>query len=303
MNTPILNIPLVPQGALDVAAGTNDAIRVLDVLVQTAPISMSLTAPPGTSSDGDLYVVAGEGGVATGDWAGQENNLARYVDDGNFWEFYEAGVQVHLLLNQEDGNLYKYVDGSPPGWVLAAGLGDAPADGDLYARRDATWEAFVAGVSVTDENSPPTLDPEISELIIADGLVLEVMTGGVARISAAPLPVAIQVACSDQTTDLAAANGVATFRAPHAFTLTEVRASINTTSSSGDVVVDVNKNGATVLSTLVSIDQGEKTSVTGSPAAVISDDAIGDDDEITVDIDNAGTGAKGLIVTLIGYRS
>jgi hypothetical protein len=66
--------------------------------------------------------------------------------------------------------------------------------------------------------------------------------------------------------------------------------------------VDINEGGATILSTKLSIDSGEKTSATAATAAVISDSALADDAEITIDIDVAGTGAAGLKVYLIGHQ-
>jgi hypothetical protein len=112
--------------------------------------------------------------------------------------------------------------------------------------------------------------------------------------------VVIQLSCSDLTTNLATGTNKAYFRAPRAFTLTEIRASLLTASSGGNVAVDINKNGTTILYAPVIIDQGEKTSVTSSSTTIIEDDGIADDDEISIDIVNAGTGAKGLIVTLLG---
>src|SRR5690606_17173595 len=116
---------------------------------------------------GDLHIVASG---ATGAWAGQDNNLARYVAEGDFWQFFEAGVEVHYVINREDGNLYKFVPGSPGSWVLAAGLGDAPADGQRYVRRDAAWETL-AGLTVQDTDSPPTVDEdEVHTIIVGAGL-------------------------------------------------------------------------------------------------------------------------------------
>lgn len=115
------------------------------------------------------------------------------------------------------------------------------------------------------------------------------------------VPKVIQVACSDQTTALTTGTAKVTFRMPYAMTLTGVRASLNTASSSGDPAIDINKTGVgSLLSTTITIDSGEKTSVTAATPAVISTSALSDDDEITIDIDTAGTGAKGLVVTLIG---
>src|SRR5690606_20419955 len=109
----------------------------------------------------------------------------------------------------------------------------------------------------------------------------------------------IQFSCSDLVTALEAAVNVGYVRAPRAFALSNVRASLLQASSSGQVTIDINKNGSTILSTKLTIDEGEKTSVTAATPPVISDPNIADDDEITIDIDEAGTDAKGLIVTLL----
>jgi hypothetical protein len=122
-----------------------------------------------------------------------------------------------------------------------------------------------------------------------------------ALVPKATFPVAYGVACSDETTALTTGNGKATFRLPHAMTLTGVRASLTTASTSGTVTVDINEGGTTVLSTALTIDQDEKTSTTATPA-VISDATLADDAEIRIDIDGAGTGAAGLKVWLIGTR-
>ena len=112
-------------------------------------------------------------------------------------------------------------------------------------------------------------------------------------------------ACSDEATALAAGTAKVTWRASRAFTLLNVRASLTTPQTSngggGIFTVDINKNGTTVLSTKITIDNTEKTSVTAATAAVISVASFADDDEISVDIDQIGDGtAKGLKVKLIG---
>lgn len=110
------------------------------------------------------------------------------------------------------------------------------------------------------------------------------------------------IAVTDEDTTLTSGTGKVTFRMPYAFTLTEVRASLKTAASSGTVTVDINESGTTVLSTKLTIDSGEKTSTTAATPAVISDASLADDAEMTIDIDNAGTGATGLKVVLIGRR-
>jgi hypothetical protein len=113
------------------------------------------------------------------------------------------------------------------------------------------------------------------------------------------------VACSDETTALTTGAGKVTFRMPDAVTLTAVRASLTTAQTSGSIfTVDINEAGASILSTKLTIDNTEKTSTTAATAAVISDSALADDAEMTVDVDQIGDGtAKGLKITLIGTRT
>jgi hypothetical protein len=109
-------------------------------------------------------------------------------------------------------------------------------------------------------------------------------------------PTILEYALSDETTAITTGLKLTT-RAPFAFTLTNVRISLTTTSSSGNPAVDMKESGTTVFSTTPKIDSGELTNVTGT-AAVISDSAIADDAEITFIVDTAGTGAKGLKIRL-----
>jgi hypothetical protein len=118
-------------------------------------------------------------------------------------------------------------------------------------------------------------------------------------------PVELVIACSDESTNLTTGTAKVTFRAPYAFTLTGVRSSVNTAPTGSTLIVDINEAGSTILSTKLSIDASEKTSTTAASAAVISDSAIADDAEITIDIDQIGStiAGKGLKVVLIGTRA
>lgn len=111
-----------------------------------------------------------------------------------------------------------------------------------------------------------------------------------------------EFALGDETNAIVTGTSLITWRAPWAFTVTAVRSSLSTASSSGLPTVDINEGGTTIISTKLTIDANEKTSTTAATAAVISDTAIADDAEITFDIDVAGTGAKGLKVKIYGYR-
>jgi hypothetical protein len=112
----------------------------------------------------------------------------------------------------------------------------------------------------------------------------------------------IQIACSDEATALTFGTAKATFRMPFAMTITQVRASVNTAPTGSALIVDINENGTSILSTKLSIDATEKTSTTATTAAVISDSALADDSEITIDIDQVGTpvAGAGLKIAIIG---
>jgi len=110
------------------------------------------------------------------------------------------------------------------------------------------------------------------------------------------------IACSDETTDLTTGTKV-TFRMPYAFTVTAVRASLTTAGTGGTLVtVDINEAGTTILSTKLTIDASETTSTTSATPAVISDTALANDAQMTIDIDAVGSTntGKGLKVEIIG---
>ncbi len=92
-------------------------------------------------------------------------------------------------------------------------------------------------------------------------------------------------------------------RMPYDFRLTEVRASVGIV---GAILLTVNikESGATILSTNLTIDAGEKTSTTAATPVVISDYELGNDNEITIDVTLAEGEAspQNLKVYLIGYR-
>jgi hypothetical protein len=112
------------------------------------------------------------------------------------------------------------------------------------------------------------------------------------------------VAASDETTALTTGTAKVTFRAPYAATVTAVRATLTTAQSAGSIfTVDINDSGTSILSTKLTVDNTEKTSTTAATPPVISDTAIADDAEITIDIDQVGTsGATGLKVYIAVTR-
>lgn len=108
------------------------------------------------------------------------------------------------------------------------------------------------------------------------------------------------VACSDESTPLVAGNGVLSFRSPRAFTLSSVKASLRTASDTGSVTVDVNLAGVSIFSTIITIEQGETTSLDATTQPVLSTTSIPADGLLTVDIDTDGNNAAGLKLSFLG---
>lgn len=82
--------------------------RGLDLLVMPVVLDADLTAPPGSPSAGDAYIV---GLSPTGAWAGKALQIARW--SGSAWEFYPSknGWRCHILDEQRNVTM---VDGQ---WV------------------------------------------------------------------------------------------------------------------------------------------------------------------------------------------
>ena len=117
---------------------------------------------------------------------------------------------------------------------------------------------------------------------------------------------AIGIAVGDETTVLTTGTGKVEFQMPYAFTLTEVRATVTTAPTTNNgFTVDINEGGTSILSTKITIDANEKTSVTATTPAVISDSSLADSGVITVDLDALSSGATetGLKIWLIGYQT
>ena len=152
------------------------------------------------------------------------------------------------------------------------------------------------------QDSPSAATPLSAENLNKMDLALYEMNQALKKVIEVPIIINL----SDQTTALTVGTSKATFRMPFACNLTTTlpKASVNTVSSSGVVTVDINKSGVSVLTNKLTIDVNEKTSkdATTPCSLVNTPTTFTDDEEITFDIDVAGTGAKWLVVTLYVER-
>lgn len=112
-------------------------------------------------------------------------------------------------------------------------------------------------------------------------------------------------AVSDEVTALTTGTAKITFRMPFPLTLTNLRISVTTAPTGAALSVTLRRNGSVILSTPVTIDAGEKTSVTAATPCVISSAALASDDDMTVDILQVGStiAGAGLKILLIGNQA
>lgn len=111
------------------------------------------------------------------------------------------------------------------------------------------------------------------------------------------------MALGDETTAISTGTAKVTFHMPYAFALTKVKAGLSTASSSGAPAFDLNDDGVSVFSTTVTVDANETFSDTAATPSVLtaSPVTVASGSVMTIDIDTAGTGAKGAKLYLIGY--
>jgi hypothetical protein len=154
-------------------------------------------------------------------------------------------------------------------------------------------------IETTGGDSRHVTAQDIADLGGGGGAVASVNGDTGAVIVMAPIAVSL----ADLTTAVTTGASKGYWRAPYAMAGLTFRASLIGASSSGVFTVDINKNGSTILSTKLTIDASEKTSVTAATPYVATSTTCADDDEFTFDIDTAGTGALGPIVWVTGYAS
>lgn len=111
------------------------------------------------------------------------------------------------------------------------------------------------------------------------------------------------VAVSDETTALTTGAAKVTFRSPFACTLVDIRGSLTTAGTGSSTIVNVKEGGTTIFgANKLIIAASAKTSV-GGTAPSLSDTALADDAEMVIDLDQVGTGAKGLKVLFMLRRT
>lgn len=103
--------------------------------------------------------------------------------------------------------------------------------------------------------------------------------------------------------DVVSANNIDSFFMYQNFFVTSVYATLKTSPTTTGIMVDINRNGSSILSTKLTIDQAVRQSVSASIQPVIASGTISVGDEVSFDVVSVDTGntAGGLKVYLKGY--
>ncbi len=149
-NTPSLALPLIAAGQAQKHVTHNEALALLDALVQLAVIDRDLAVPPGHPEEGDRYLVAAD---PSGAWAGWAGRIARYQDGAWFSLVPRSGWLVFVA---DEAEIYAFTNGawSPLRPALTAlqnltrlGLGTAADAQNPFAAKlnKALWTALTTG--------------------------------------------------------------------------------------------------------------------------------------------------------------
>ncbi len=112
--SPILSLPLIQPAQAQKHVTHNEALRLLDLLVQGVALTLGTDTPPASPAEGDRHIV---GPAPTGDWAGQAGKLA--FRETGIWQFLtpKAGWSFHVLAEDKT---YTLIDGT---WTAPAAGG------------------------------------------------------------------------------------------------------------------------------------------------------------------------------------
>lgn len=92
-NTPRLTLPLIQQGQAQKHVTHNEALAVLDALVQPVARDADRTGPPESPAEGDVHIVAAG---AVDDWFGREGAIAVFFNNGWTFQAPASGWSMHV---------------------------------------------------------------------------------------------------------------------------------------------------------------------------------------------------------------
>ncbi len=99
MSSPNLVLPYLVESQASAEIIYNDALNIIDALLQLSVKDRDLTTPPGSPAQGDRYLVATGG---SGDWVSQDGKIAAYY---NGWIFITPKEGFSMWVDDENVRL------------------------------------------------------------------------------------------------------------------------------------------------------------------------------------------------------
>jgi len=149
-----LNISLVAQNQSQKEVTVNEAISVIDAILNRGAVHLGTNTPPGSPNAGDLYIV---GSSPTGGWSGKANNIAYY---NTTWKFIAPNEGFTIWVNDE--NISYTWDGSA--WVssISGALNNLPGVG-VNTSYDSTNKLNVKSSAVLFDNIGGNVQIKVSK--------------------------------------------------------------------------------------------------------------------------------------------
>lgn len=161
--TPRFKIPLLDAAQAQKHVTINEAIARTDALASTRVESRDLLVPPASAMDGEAYIV---GPLSTGEWAGQDGDLALSLNGG--WDFVTPWSGFTVWVEAERTHV-TYDDGK---WV--AGRTGGAAGGAVTLTKIAETDHIL---SVGTSSVTSTFIPDKAIVLGVTARVVEAITG------------------------------------------------------------------------------------------------------------------------------
>ncbi|PZN51160.1 MAG: hypothetical protein DIU65_11650, partial [Proteobacteria bacterium] len=146
-NTPNLDLPYIMPAQAQKHVTHNEALDLIDTLLQCAVADRDLSEPPEEAQEGERYIVAAD---ASGTWAGREGTIALRREGG--WRFltprigWRAWVVDEAVLVFWNGDAWEKVTGSDSALqnLVLLGLGTVADSQNPFAAKvnNALWAAL-----------------------------------------------------------------------------------------------------------------------------------------------------------------
>lgn len=159
--SPNLALPFLAAGQAQKHVTVNEALRLLDALVQAAVESTALSAPPGSPAEGESWIV---GPAPTGAWAGQEGHIASWADGA--WTFL-VPLDGWMVWDRAQARILIW-RASLPGWQAFGAAGILDSDfllrDDANPTRQARFQLSGITAGATRTLSLPNIDATLAHL-------------------------------------------------------------------------------------------------------------------------------------------